>query len=170
MTISSCTSYGLQEIYTSAIQELKVRKEKGGLSESDFELITNCSSLDDVLEQFQTLAQQHEEGKAKQKIWKIGESLVNQLERFGVAIDMLAQSMPEVAGVNPIGIIWGSFRFLLIVSSLYLVYARKTDRVRSLAICPMPSKTCLVFATSLWHAYPGWKYTSISLHRRISSF
>ena len=115
--ISYSPGYGLQEIYSSAIEELKSRKKPAELSDADFELITKSSSIEDVLGQFQHAAQQSQENQTKQKIYRIGMSLVNRMDRFGTAIDMLAQSMPEIAGISLVGIIWGSFRFILIVGS-----------------------------------------------------
>ena len=55
---------------------------------------------------------------AKQKLKAIAELLSHRLERFSMAIDMLAQSSPQVMGLSLIGLLWGSFRFFLVVSIL----------------------------------------------------
>jgi len=116
--------YTLEAIHRNAIQELRARKEGGSLSTSDFELIAQNSSFEDVVSQFNAAVGKCRDSEKKRRIPNIGHSVVHRLEKFGMAIDMLAQSMPEVVGINPVGIIWGSIRFILIVGGLRISYGR----------------------------------------------
>ena len=50
------------------------------------------------------------------KFRRVFNSLLERLGKFETAIDMLAQSMPQVMGLSLVGIIWGSIKVLLIVS------------------------------------------------------
>ncbi len=52
----------------------------------------------------------------KQKFWQIAKTLLMRLERFGTAIDLLAQSSPQILGLNLVGLLWGSLKFIIIVS------------------------------------------------------
>jgi hypothetical protein len=50
------------------------------------------------------------------KFGRVFRSLFERLGKFETAIDMLAQSMPQVMGLSLVGIIWGSIKILLVVS------------------------------------------------------
>ena len=62
----------------------------------------------------------HEERRSqwrKNKVQGLVESILFRFERFGWALDMLAQSSPAVLGTNVLGFIWGSLRFIMTVSA-----------------------------------------------------
>ena len=67
----------------------------------------------------ETLASVEDTVAQKARTAKIGgvfKSLLERLSKFETAIDMLAQSSPQVLGLSLVGLIWGSLKILLVVS------------------------------------------------------
>ena len=54
------------------------------------------------------------------RIGGVFKSLLERLGKFEAAIDMLAQASPQVLGLNLVGLIWGSLKILLVVSSFLI--------------------------------------------------
>jgi hypothetical protein len=50
------------------------------------------------------------------KLGRVFRSLLERLGKFETAIDMLAQSMPQIMGLSLVGVVWGSIKVLIIVS------------------------------------------------------
>jgi hypothetical protein len=115
--IKRSASYTSEELYQNAVQELRARKEKGSLTDSDFNIIATSTSLQDVLDELRRVIENSPPSNhVKEQICRIGTGLLRRFERFGTAIDMLAQSSPQIMGVSLIGLTWGSLKFLMIVS------------------------------------------------------
>ena len=59
----------------------------------------------------------------KRRAQSVLEPLLLRLERFSSTIDILAQSSPQAMGLNLVGLIWGSVRFLLVVSKSLSIFS-----------------------------------------------
>ena len=110
----------LEVIHTNALTMLQQLRNSNQLSQQDYEAITGTSNL----HSFSTLlldatSLEHEERRSwwrKNKIQGLVESILFRFERFGRALDILAQSSPAVLGFNVLGLLWGSLRFIITVS------------------------------------------------------
>ena len=109
----------LETIYRDALEEIRLRRDSGLLSSKDYHVIT---STHDPLELY-TLLMTAESCKsgiffpaAKTKTRNVVEPILLRFERFGSAIDMLAQSSPQVMGISAVGLLWGSLKFVFTVS------------------------------------------------------
>jgi hypothetical protein len=108
----------LDEVYKHALQDLKLRRDTGCLSMSDYEIIANTSRIEDVLKTLNdaVLRQTKTHPNIEQWLCSTRGPLLRRLEVFGAAIDILAQSSPQILGVSLVGLTWGSLKFLIIVS------------------------------------------------------
>ena len=52
----------------------------------------------------------------KKRVLDVVKPLMERLERFGSATDILAQCMPGVMGLNLVGLVWGFLKFVIVVS------------------------------------------------------
>ena len=111
--------FTLETIYRDALEEIRLRRDSDLLSSRDYNVIT---STHDVLELY-TLLMTAESSKnvtcfpaAKTKTRNVVEPILLRFERFGTAIDMLAQSSPQVMGISAVGLLWGSLKLVFTVS------------------------------------------------------
>jgi hypothetical protein len=118
LTYSRPHGYTLADIYQDAIRQLQGLKDAGSLSAADYETLTETKEPKDILDTLQYAIEKNATSHAdvKRRAQKVVEPLLLRLERFGSAIDVLAQSAPQAVGLNLVGLIWGSVRFLLVVS------------------------------------------------------
>jgi hypothetical protein len=109
--------YTLKSVYEDAILQLKELKDDGRLSQADFDMITGLSQPPDVLALIaDKMRYTKSDSNKKQRLFQIvGPSLLR-LERFCSAIDVLAQSSPQMLGLNLVGLIWGSLKLTIVVS------------------------------------------------------
>jgi hypothetical protein len=110
--------YTLEDIYEDAISQLGAFMDAGHLSPADYELLLKTGKPEDVLDTLQEAIEKNAalHADTKRRARSVLEPLLLLLERFSSAIDMLAQSSPQAIGLNFVGLIWGSVRFLLVVS------------------------------------------------------
>jgi hypothetical protein len=92
--------------------------DAGHLSPADYELLLKTEKPEDVLDTLQEAIEKNAtlHADTKRRARSALEPLLLRLERFSSAIDMLAQSSPQAMGLNFVGLIWGSVRFLLVVN------------------------------------------------------
>ena len=96
---------------------LETLKDDGRLSQSDFDIIMRLSQPADVLASISKKMQNIQSDlDKKQRLFKIVEPSLLRLERFSNAIDVLAQSSPQILGLNLVGLLWGSLKLIIIVS------------------------------------------------------
>lgn len=112
--------YTLEDIYEDAISQLRAFMDAGHLSPADYELLLKTEKPEDVLDTLQEVIEKNAtlHADTKRRARNVLEPLLLRLERFSSAIDMLAQSSPQAMGLNLVGLIWSSVRFLLVVSKL----------------------------------------------------
>jgi hypothetical protein len=104
-----------------AVKQVSAMKANGRLSDEDYEIVTCTTTPEDALELVNTsiLKNTEVDYKAKTRLKQTVEAFVRRMERFGAAIDMVAQSSPQILGLNLVGLIWGSMKFLLVVSGQF---------------------------------------------------
>lgn len=106
---SSSGSYDLESIYQTALDDLRDLRDNGQLSSVDYDLITRTSKSGEVLLQVGTA----DAGRISASV----EPLLQLLEGFSAAIDMVVQFSPQILGVSLLGLVWGSIKFMMTVSS-----------------------------------------------------
>ena len=118
LTVSRPHGYTLEGIYEDAISQLRAFKDAGYLSPTEYESLLKAEKPEDILDTLQEAIEKNVSLHAdtKRRAQSVLEPLLLRLERFSSAIDMLAQSSPQAMGLNLVGLIWGSVRFLLVVS------------------------------------------------------
>jgi hypothetical protein len=118
LTVSRPQGYTLEDIYKDAISQLRAFKDAGHLSPADHESLLKTEKPEDILDTLQEAIERNVtlHTDTKRRAQSVLEPLLLRLERFGSAIDILAQSSPQAMGLNLVGLIWGSVRFLLVVS------------------------------------------------------
>ncbi|KZP24445.1 hypothetical protein FIBSPDRAFT_1042213 [Athelia psychrophila] len=102
---SSGGSYDLRSIYQGAIDQLQGMRDAGQLSPADYDLITSTSKPDEILLPVGTAN--------ASRISASVEPLLSLLEGFGAAMELVMQFSPEFMGVNILGIVWGSIKFMM---------------------------------------------------------
>ncbi|KZP24403.1 hypothetical protein FIBSPDRAFT_951170 [Athelia psychrophila] len=102
---SSSGSYDLRFIYQGAIDQLQGMRDAGQLSSTDYDLITSTSKPGEILLPVGTAN--------ASRISAAVEPLLSLLEGFGAAMDLVMQFSPEFMGVNILGIVWGSIKFMM---------------------------------------------------------
>ncbi|KZP24358.1 TPR-like protein [Athelia psychrophila] len=102
---SSSGSYDLRSIYQGAIDQLQGMRDAGQLSPTDYDLITSTSKPGEILLPVGTAN--------ASRISAAVEPLLSLLEGFGAAMDLVMQFSPEFMGVNILGIVWGSIKFMM---------------------------------------------------------
>jgi hypothetical protein len=103
----------LQNVHDDAIKQLQ---DAGRLSPDGYRRIEG-TTLQDILVAVDTVVTR------TTNVTRIGgvfKSLLERLGKFEAAIDMLAQSSPQVLGLSLVGLIWGSLKILLVVSSFLI--------------------------------------------------
>jgi biopolymer transport protein ExbB/TolQ len=122
------TTYTLESVYTDAMKQLSALKADGRLSDEDYEIVTGTTKPEEVLELVNTsiLKNTETDSKVKKRLKQMVEAIVRRMERFGAAINMIVQSSPQILGLNLVGLIWGSMRFLLVVSGHSRLRAAET--------------------------------------------
>lgn len=114
---SRVNAYTLKSVYEDAVLQLKALKDDGNLSQTDFGMITGLNQPPDVLALIDDkMRYTKSDSNKKQTLFQIvGPSLLR-LQRFCNAIDVLAQSSPQMLGLNLVGLIWGSLKLMIVVS------------------------------------------------------
>jgi hypothetical protein len=110
------TTFTLETIYAGALKQIEDLRLTSKITQAEFDIVKQTTTPQQFLESIK------EQGNAdkgfpvsRSKITEAIQPLLLQLERFGSAIDMLAQSSPQIAGVNLVGLIWGSLKLLIVV-------------------------------------------------------
>jgi hypothetical protein len=88
------------------------------LSQANYDAITSTTRPEEILDLVNEaiIRKSLSQAGTKKRVIAVVEPLLMKLERFGAAIDMLAQSSPQVMGLNLVGLVWGFLRFIIAVS------------------------------------------------------
>ena len=112
--------FTLETIYADALENLQRLRDLNRLSQPDYETITRTYDLHNFDTLLLSAASpgdgEHRSQPRKKSVRGIVESILFRFERFGRALDMLVQSSPSIVGVNVLGFIWGSLKFIITVS------------------------------------------------------
>jgi hypothetical protein len=88
------------------------------MSDVDFNVLLNTRKAKDVLAYANSTLVKDGKASKVEKLKRVLEPLTQKLERFEIVIDTLISMAPKPYGVNVIGIIWGSLKFVLMVMVL----------------------------------------------------
>jgi hypothetical protein len=88
------------------------------MSDVDFNVLFNTRKAKDVLAYANSTLVKDGKVSRVEKLKRVLESLTQKLERFEAVIDTLISIASKPYGVNVIGIIWGSLKFVLMVMVL----------------------------------------------------
>ncbi|KAF7965512.1 hypothetical protein HWV62_43094 [Athelia sp. TMB] len=91
-------------------------RARGQITSADYDLITTTRKPSEILGAVQGAIAPQTKSDARTRVSQVVEPLVERLERFGSAIDMIVGAVPQIMGVSVLGLIWGSFRFLMIIA------------------------------------------------------
>jgi hypothetical protein len=97
--------------YKKAIRQLRDLKTKKRITDQELNLIESAASFNDVVESVRLaqLKSQAERSAVVKFLSSTTQHVVSRLDRFGRAVDMMAQCS-KVSGL-----VWGSLRFFVIV-------------------------------------------------------
>ncbi|TDL21247.1 TPR-like protein [Rickenella mellea] len=114
----STSGYTLDDIYKDALKKLRDLHDAGSISVADFEIIMGTTRPQDVLASVNEAISNHSgaDATAPERIFKVAKPMLERMERFGSALDILVTSLPQVAGFNPVGIIWGCLKFVICIA------------------------------------------------------
>jgi hypothetical protein len=105
----------LESVRAAALQQLK---ETGLLSSAEYAGVEGTAGLQDILQSVDEIISRDITTRPQaEKVTGVLKSLFQRLGKFESAIDMLAGSMPQVCGFNLVGMIWGSLKLFIAVSS-----------------------------------------------------
>lgn len=110
--------FDVQDVYQDAVLQLQRATTAGQLSQREFEILTKTTDPKDVIKTLQEAIEASTVicQSSTLHIRDVIEPMLLRFERFGSAIDLLAQSSPNAFGINICGLVWGSMKFLLTVS------------------------------------------------------
>lgn len=111
--------YDLELIYKEAVDQLQSMRDVDQLSSVDHDLITSTRNPGEVILTVEdALAKFSENQLNSSRISTSVMPLILLFERFGMAIDMVMQfhGSTQFLGVSIVGLVWGSIKFLIIVS------------------------------------------------------
>ena len=138
---STTELYTLETIYNEAMEEVKALHTSGKLSDEYYSILVSTKRTEDLHLIVEEENKRRVEGqtRAKRSLNTIVSSTVKKLERYDAAIDMIIGSLPRVSGVNPVGLVWGSLKILMviaqdIVESFEMIDQTLHDLERSLPI------------------------------------
>jgi hypothetical protein len=111
-------NYSLEDIHDDAVKQLQQLQAADRLSSQDLSVLTGTKSGVDVLEfAKRVVADRESDSKIKQKMDKVIGPLIERLKRFEGAIDALIGAVPKPMGADVAGLLWGSLKFVLLVSN-----------------------------------------------------
>ncbi|KAF7972004.1 hypothetical protein HWV62_19289 [Athelia sp. TMB] len=103
----------LKSIHGKALEHLRSMRDKKQISATHYDLIANTRKPDEikaVVEASQTRS------RAADLVWKAAEPLLARLDVYGPAMDAIAGAAPQLMGVNVVGLVWGSIKFVLVTA------------------------------------------------------
>ncbi|KAF7986444.1 hypothetical protein HWV62_31205 [Athelia sp. TMB] len=103
----------LKSIHDKALEHLRSMRDKKQISATHYDLIANTRKPDEikaVVEASQTRS------RAADLVWKAAEPLLARLDVYGPAMDAIAGAAPQLMGVNVVGLVWGSIKFVLVTA------------------------------------------------------
>ncbi|KAF7966513.1 hypothetical protein HWV62_38096, partial [Athelia sp. TMB] len=115
-TSESPGSFDLESIYQDALNQLQSMRVRGQITSADYDLITTTRKPSEILGTVQGAIASQMQSDARTRVSQVLEPLLERLERFGSAMDMIVGAVPQIMGVSVLGLVWGSFKFLMIMA------------------------------------------------------
>ena len=111
-------SYTLETIYNEAMEEVKALHASGKLSDQYYSSLIQTKGPENLHFIVEKENKQRVEGQTRitRSLNTTVSSVVEKLERYAGAIDMIAQSSPQALGLNIVGLVWGSLKVLTIIA------------------------------------------------------
>ena len=141
LTPSLRTSITFESIYADALDQLGALRSNGRLSDDDYKTITTTTNPNDVLETIHEIILDNAstQPEFKKRLVQVMEPLILRLERFGAVIDLITQSSPQVIGLNLVGLVWGTIKFVVLVSEGYFFIKKRSKlEIRLCGMAKMP--------------------------------
>ena len=125
------TAFTVESVYADARAQIERLRASAGASTRYFDILLQTTSPDDIISTSHSASSlQNKSGRFE----KVVGSTMTRIHRYTDAIDMIAQSSPQAYGLNIAGLIWGSFKFLLVIakdiSTTYDTVIQTLERVR----------------------------------------
>ena len=124
--------FTVETVYRDALEQIRKLHHAGALPEKYYNDLLDTTDPNDVLPYGNDLQETKNGGG---RMMKSAKSALARISRYTEAIDMIAQSSPQAYGLNIIGLLWGSFKFLLViandVSETHEVIIQTLDKVRT---------------------------------------
>ncbi|KAL8796201.1 MAG: hypothetical protein Q9195_001535 [Heterodermia aff. obscurata] len=109
----TATAFTVESVYADARAQIERMRASAGVSAKYYDILLHTTSPDDIVSNGdRTSSLQSDSGRFD----KVVGSTVTRIHRYADAIDMIAQSSPQAYGLNIAGLIWGSFKFLLVIA------------------------------------------------------
>lgn len=111
-------SYTLETIYDEAMKEVKDLHSSGKLPDEYYNIIIQTKRPEDLHRVVEEVDKRRVESqtRAKRGLNTMVSSTVKKLDRYASAIDMIAQTLPQALGFNPVGLVWGSLKVLITIA------------------------------------------------------
>jgi len=109
----SARHFTLESVYADALKEIESLHVSGRLSKEYYDVLLRTTNPSDLITNVGNSSRLQNGGGHFEKIVK---PTVARLNRYAKAIDMIAQSSPQAYGLNIVGLVWGSLKFLLVVA------------------------------------------------------
>ena len=107
------TAFTVESVYADARSQIERLRASAGASTKYYDILLQTTSPDDLISNLDsTSSLQSNSGRFD----KVVGSIVTKVNRYADVIDVIVQSSPEAYGLNIAGLIWGSFKFLLVVA------------------------------------------------------
>ncbi|KAH8884108.1 hypothetical protein GQ53DRAFT_405241 [Thozetella sp. PMI_491] len=109
------TPITMEEAFTDAVQLINELQSSGALSQEDADMIAGTTDLESFMAGLKSKTESNYSPKSS-AIISIFKGFGARLKYLGGALDIIAQSMPQISGFNPVGIVWGILRAVFQVS------------------------------------------------------
>ena len=127
----STTAFTVESVYADALAHIEHLRASAGLSSKYYDILLQTTSPDEIISNVDNASSLQRDGG---RFGKAVGSTMTRIHRYADAIDMIAQSSPQAYGLNIVGLIWGSFKFLLVVaediSASYNTVVQTLEHVR----------------------------------------
>lgn len=127
----STTAFTVESVYADALAHIESLRASAGISAKHYDILLQTTSPDDIISNVDNASSlQRDSGRFGKAVG----STMTRIHRYADAIDMIAQSSPQAYGLNIVGLIWGSLKFLLVVaediSASYNTVVQTLEHVR----------------------------------------
>jgi hypothetical protein len=109
----SAQTFTLESVYADALKRIESLHVSGRLSKEYYDVLLRTTNPDDLITNVGNSSGLHNGGG---RFEKVVDSTMASLNRYADAIDMIAQSSPQASGLNIVGMVWGSLKFLLVIA------------------------------------------------------